>query len=86
LIGTSLIESGKPFYTALTTIVSSRTALIGIGGYNMVLLFLFLGLTVGNFLYQINHKWITGEADWEAAFERSFFQGTALLCAWIVLR
>jgi hypothetical protein len=50
----------------------------------MTFLLLFAGLTAGNYLYQLNHKLITGEADWDAALERSLFQGAALLSAWIV--
>jgi hypothetical protein len=41
---------------------------------------LWLGLTVGNFLYQ----WITTH-NWSTAVERSFFQGATLFAAWLFI-
>ncbi len=37
----------------------------------------FIGLTIGNFIYAICSK------NYSAAFDRSFFQGIALLIAWL---
>ena len=47
----------------------SSTALFGV----------FVGLTAGNFAYQL-----FAAHDWATATERSFFQFTALLTVWIV--
>jgi len=45
----------------------------------MKLFLLWLGLATGNFLYQLFNK-----RQWSVAFERSFFQGVALLLAHII--
>jgi hypothetical protein len=39
----------------------------------------FVALAVGNVSYQL-----AGAQDWSAAFELSYFQGSALLVAWFV--
>ena len=41
----------------------------------------FAGLTIGNYLYQM----VTGKSNWSAAFERSFFQGVAILVLVLVI-
>jgi hypothetical protein len=46
----------------------------------MKLALLFIGLSVGNFLYSF---FVGG--DYDVALERSFFQGVALLCVWLIL-
>lgn len=45
------------------------------------LLALCFGLACGNYIYQA----ATGE-QWDVARERSFFQGAALLTAWLMAR
>jgi len=44
------------------------------------LLGLFIGLIIGNFLYQqFNNK------EWDVAIERAYFQFTALFSVWIIV-
>lgn len=45
------------------------------------LLTVAIALGAANFIYQA----VMQAPDWSAAFERTFFQATALLVAWIVL-
>ena len=45
-------------------------------------LWLWLGLSVGNAIYQFFRK----EPDWEKAFEISYFQGAALMIAALVVK
>jgi hypothetical protein len=40
-----------------------------------------IGMTVANYVYQA----ALGPGDWSVAFERSFFQCTALLCVWLTV-
>jgi len=44
------------------------------------LLVLFIGLMVGNFLYQYSN-----DKDWYIAIERTYFQFTALFAVWIIV-
>ena len=46
----------------------------------MQLIYLFFTLAFSNFVFQ----YFT-ERDWEAAFDRTWFQGTALFLAWLVM-
>jgi hypothetical protein len=46
----------------------------------MKFLLLFLALAVSNFLYQ----WLTA-GDWHVATERTYFQGVAVLLAWLTV-
>lgn len=43
-------------------------------------LFLFLGLTTGNFIFQASCE----KPQWDVAAERSFFQFVALFALWIL--
>ena len=45
----------------------------------MNLLELAIGLTIGNFVYQM----ITGKKDWERAVELSYFQAIAFFAVWL---
>jgi hypothetical protein len=47
---------------------------------------IWLGLTIGNFLYRVLKLAIGESADWGHAAEISFFQGVALVAVWLVLR
>lgn len=49
-------------------------------GFVAVLLLISLG--AGNFAWQF----MTGEPNWASAFERTYFQGVALLCYWLTIR
>jgi len=44
------------------------------------ILCLFIGLIIGNFLYQYSN-----DKDWNIAIERTYFQFTALFAVWIIV-
>ncbi len=44
-------------------------------------LWIFLGLGSGNFLYQ---HLISTTPNMESAFERTYFQGIAIFCCWLL--
>lgn len=48
----------------------------------LVAFLLFLSLAAANFAYQF----MSGEPNWRAATERSYFQGVALFCYWLSIR